>query len=259
MLKLSGAGLVCALALAAAGCSAEGTGAEGAEPNLEGFDFAAEETQNAVTKPKIEDELIGKGSATVPFGNALTLAVSIANGQTVSWQTSNGSPGVDTVLALFRRHDNLFGMTGGTTRVGIQTLAMNDDFGGTLYSSLSYTNNTGQTENAYLIVFAYNGSTGTADLSGYGQVNVRSGSTRGSGTAGSAFTSASSSPHGVVPDPWLFMFDGTPGQGNGAWNDNDPTAPPGTRDSRITGATSSFMWYVAGAYPGSSGTTTINY
>ena len=259
MVKKSGAGLVCALAIAAAGCSGEAPGGEGAGSNLEGFEFAAEETDEPAAKPRIEDELFGKGSATVPFGNALTLPVSIASGQTVSWQTSNGSPNVDTVLALFRRHDNVFGMTGGTTRVGIQTLALNDDSGGTLYSSLSYTNNTGQTENAYLIVFAYNGSTGTADLSGYGQVNVRSGSTRGSGTAGAAFTSASSSPHGVPTNPWLFMFDGTPGQGNGAWNDNDPTAPAGTLDSRITDATGAFMWYVAGAYPGSSGTTTINY
>lgn len=258
MLKISGAGLVCALALATAGCSGGAPGAEGADANLEGFEFAAEETEKLAEKPRIEDELVGKGSATVPFANALTLPVSIAPGQTVSWQTSNGSPNVDTVLALFRRHDNTFAMTGGTTRVGIQTLALNDDFGGTWYSSLSYTNNTGQTENAWLIVFAYDGKTGTADLSGYGQVNVGAGSTRGSGTAGAAFTSASSSPPGIDPDPWLFMFDGTPGQGNGAWNDDDPTVP-GARDSRITDATGAFMWYVAGAYPGSSGTTTINY
>ena len=258
MLKISGAGLVCALAFAAAGCSGEAPVEEGTEQNLEGFEFAAEETEKLPAKPKIEDELIGKGSATVPFATALTLPVSIASGQTVSWQTSDGSPGVDTVLALFRRHDNAFGMTGGTSRIGIQTLAMNDDFGGTWYSSLSYTNNSGQTENAYLIVFAYNERIGTAHLSGVGQVDVKAGSTRGSGTAGTAWTSASSSPQGD-PDPWLFMFDGTVGEGNGAWNDDDPTAPSGTRDARITGATSAFMWYVAGGYNGSNGTTTINY
>jgi hypothetical protein len=257
MLKISGAGLVCALAFAAAGCSGEAPVEEGTDPNLEGFEFAADGTEKLAAKPEKEEDLIGKGSATVPFATALTLPVSIANGQTVSWQTSNGSSGVDTVLALIRRHDNSFGMTGGTSRIGIKTLAFNDDFNG-WYSSLSYTNTTGATENAYLIVFAYDGRIGTAELSGYGQVDVKSGSTRGSGTAGTAWTSASSSPAGG-PDPWLFMLDPTPGWANGAWNDDDPTAPSGTRDSRIIDATSSYMWYVAGGYNGSNGTTTINY
>lgn len=258
MLKISGAGLVCALAFAAAGCSGEAPVEEGTDPNLEGFEFAAEGTEKLAAKPKIEDELIGKGSATVPFAPAFTQAVSIATGQTVSWQTSNGSPNVDTVLVLFRRHDNVHDLAAGATRVGIQTLALNDDFNGTYYSSLSYTNNTGQAENAYIMVFAYNGAgTGTANLSGVGQVDVKAASTRGSGTAGAAWTSASSSPQGS-PDPWLFMFDGTPGQGNGAWNDDDPTSP-GARDSRITDATGAFMWYVASGYGSSSGTTTINY
>jgi len=261
MFKISGVGIVCALAFAVAGCSGEAPVGEGSDPNPKAFEFAPESTAKpAAAKPKPGDGLVGKGSATVPFGPAIMASVSIAPGQTVSYTTSqvSGAPTVDTVLALFMTFDNATFLQPGGVRVGIQTLAVQDDISwpSNPYSSLSYTNNSGQTQNAYLAVFGYGNSIGPVQLSGVGQVEVKAGSTVGSGTASAAFTNGSSSPSGG-PDTWLYMFDYTPGQGNGAFNDDNPLG--GTNDSRISDATSSFMWYVASAYGSSSGTTTINY
>ena len=123
------------------------------------------------------------------------------------------------------------------------------------YSALSYTNNSGQTENAFLMLFGFGDKTGTVDLSGVGEVPVNAGSVVAQGSAGVAFTSGSSSPQGD-PDPWLYMFDYVPGQGNGAFNDDSPL---GGRDSKIADAVSTWMWYVPSAYGSSSGTTTVNY
>jgi hypothetical protein len=265
MLRINGVAIVCALAAAGTGCSGQAAGEDGSEPNVEAFEFVPEETQAPVAKPEPGDELFGKGADVRPFGAAYIVPVVIPPGQTVSYQTSSlhGSPDVDTVLALFRRHDNVADLPAGSARVGIQTLALNDDFNPPIrWSSLSYTNTSGQTENAYLMLFGYGGSLGWVQLSGVGAVEVLAGSTAGSGTAGVAFTSATTIKPGVPldPDPWLYMFDYVPGQGNGAFNDDGfPTG----RDSKITDATGATMWYVASAYTGpngsSSGTTTINY
>jgi hypothetical protein len=266
MLRINGVAIVCALVVAGTGCSGQATGEEGSEPSVEAFEFAPEDAQDgAVAKPEPGDELFGKGADIRPFGGAYIMPVVIAPGQTVSYQTSllHGGSNVDTVLALFRRHDNVADLPGGSARVGIQTLALNDDFNAPIrWSSLSYTNNSGQTENAYLMLFGYGSSLGWVQLSGVGAVEVLAGSAVGSGTAGVAFTSNTTITPGspLEPDPWLYMFDYVPGQGNGAFNDDGPGLG---RDSKITDATGAEMWYVASAFPGangtSSGTTTINY
>lgn len=256
MFKINGMGVVCALVLAATGCSGQATGEDGSEPNVETFEFAPENEETApVVKPKPGDRLVGKGAENVPFGQAIIQSFTIAPGQTVSYQTSrinDDFPNVDTVLALFRRHDNVAFLTPGTARVGIQTLALNDDFSG-YYSSLSYTNNSGQTENAHLALFGYGSSVGWVQVSGVGQVEVKAGSTVQQSMAGAAFTNGTS----TGGDPWLYTFDWTPGEGNGVFNDDNPQT--GSADSKITDTSSALLWYVASAYKTSVGSTTINF
>lgn len=244
-----GAVLLVALSAACSGAEEQGpSGEKVAIPSDEVFEFAPEGAEVAVDKAVQEEGLEAKGSASRAYGSTYTQAVTIAPGQTVSYSTSGGSVGVDPVLVLFHRHDNsaVFSQSPYTERPGIQTLALNDDSVG-LHSAISYTNNTNVTLNARLMVFAYGNSTGQVQLSGVGLVSVAAGSVIAAGTAGTASTSGSNG------DPWLFMFDWVPGQGNGAWNDDSN----GGRESTITGATSTTMWYVAHGF--NSGTTTINF
>jgi hypothetical protein len=249
-------GAVVLLAFSAACSSAEepAPGEKVIVPSEDVFEFAPDGAEVAVDKAVQEHGLEAKGSESRPFGTTFVQPVTIAPNQNVSYSTSGGSVGVDPVLVLFHRHDNSteFSAFPYTQRVGIQTLAINDDTNG-LHSSISYTNNTNITLNAYVMVFAWAGAIGQVELSGVGLVNASAGSVKTSGTAGVASTSGSTAFGGGTPDPWLFIFDATPGQGNGAWNDDSN----GTRESTITGASSSFMWYVAHGF--NSGTTTINF
>jgi hypothetical protein len=226
------------LAGAAVGCSGAEPGPDGQAslPGEEGFDYAPS-AEVASDKDAESAELSAKGSASRVYGPAYTIPVTIANGASVSYSTSGGSDTQDPVLVLFKRHDNStnFGSPY-TQRPGLLTLAVNDD---TNFrdAAISYTNNTGTTLNARLMVFAWADRIGQVTLSGTGL-------TTGLVSSGGA-------------DPWLFTFDVTPGQGNGAWNDDDPAGS--TYESRISGATSLEMWYVAHQYSSSTGTTTINF
>lgn len=250
---------LCALLLLpfAAACSGAEEPAPGGEkvavPSDEVFEFAPEGAEVASEKAVQEDGLEAKGSVTRKFGSTFNMPVTISPGQTVSYSTSGGSVDVDPVLVLFHRHDNSteFSAYPYTQRVGIQTLALNDDTN-VRHAAISYTNNTGTTLNARLMVFAWADRTGQVQLSGVGLVDVLAGSTVQSGTAGMAWTSGSTTAVGTA-DPWLFMFDYVPGQGNGVWNDDSN----GTRESTITNATGALMWYVAHGF--NSGTTTINF
>jgi hypothetical protein len=241
----------------AAGCASavesdDLTGGKEVIPSEEVFEFAPDGEEVSTEKAPQEDDLVAKGSASRPYGQTFVTPITIGVNQTVAYSTSGGSVGADPVLVLFRRHDNstTFSAFPYTERVGIQTLAINDDTVG-VHSSISYTNTNGFTENAFLMAFAWAGSTGQVVLSGgFGLVNIAAGSIRTSGTAGQAWTSGSNG------DPWLFTFDLIPGQGNGVWND-DVTSNPINRESLITGATSTTMWYVAHGF--NSGTTTINF
>jgi hypothetical protein len=219
---------------------------------MSGFEFAPDGEEVSTEKAIQEDDLVAKGSVSRPYGSTFVTPITIGVNQSVAFSTSGGSVGADPVLVLFRRHDNstTFSAFPYTQRVGIQTLAINDDTVG-LHSSISYTNTSGVAENAFLMAFAFGASTGQVVLSGgFGLVNIAAGSVRTSGTAGQASTSGSGG------DPWLFTFDLSPGLGNGVWND-DVTSNPVNRESLITGATSLTMWYVAHGF--NSGTTTINF
>lgn len=242
----------CSIVLSlAAGCSVEALEADPgekiAEPSVEEFAYAPDDETAVGEKVTPDDSLSPKGAYNRKYGSTYNTALTIANGQTVSYQTSGGTAGVDPVLVLFRRHDNSteFAAWPYTQRVGIQTLAINDDTNG-LHSSITYTNRSGRTENAFLMVFAYGDSTGKVTLSGVGEVDVAAGSVIAAGNAGRAWTTNSNG------DPWLFTFDVSAGLGNGAWNDDSN----GGRESEITSATSLTMWYVAHGWH--SGTTTIN-
>jgi len=240
----------------AAGCASavdsEMTGGKEVIPSDEVFEFAPEGEEVAVEKEVQDEDLAAKGSANVPYAQTFVTPITIGINQTVSYSTSGGSVGADPVLVLFRRHDNstTFSAFPYTDRVGIQTLAINDDTVG-WHSSISYTNTSGRVENAFLMAFAYGSSTGQVQLSGgFGLVDIVAGSVKIAGTAGQAWTSGSNG------DPWLFMFDITGGLGNGVWND-DSSSSPINRESLITGATSLTMWYVGHGF--NSGTTTINF
>lgn len=228
-----------------------------AQPSQEIFEYAPEGEKFEWAKMPQESALEAKGSYSRVYGGTFVSPVTIANNQTVSYTTSNGSAGVDTVLVLFRRHDNGTGFMEFpyTTQRGLQTLAINDDIvpGSNLYSSITYKNTSGRTENAWVMVFAWANSTGTADLTGFGNVPVAAGSVKISGTAGTAWTSGSVRSDGAAGDPWLFTFDSSPGLGNGNWEDDTTQT---NRESTIVGNTSLTMWYVAHGF--FNGTTNIN-
>jgi hypothetical protein len=246
------------LGFAASGCSAEVDSPEVEEkvkvPSTQVFEYAPDGEEIQAVK-SIPADLDAKGSVTLPYGVTHVQPMTITPGQNVSISTSGGSIGVDPVLVLFRRHDNsaTFGGSPFTQQVGTTVLAINDDTNG-LHSSISYTNNTGGTLNAFLMVFAFDDDIGTVNLSN-GQSNVQvvaGGRKMTAGTAGQAATTNTSPAGG---DPWLFTFGEFPGHavGDGFWNDDSPA---GGRDSLITGNHAQIQWYVAHAYTG-SGTTTI--
>lgn len=251
---------ILALAFAAAGCSnASDSASTGdlqqkvAQADTQVFDYAPE---GAAPKPKqVPDEaLIAKGSTSLPYGNTFHAALTITPGQTVTFTTSGGSAGVDTVLVLFKRCDNstTFDPSPYTERPCITTFQVSDDFdfpAHERYSKITWTNNLGFTQNAHLMGFAYNSSTGTADVTGFGTQSFVGGTLQLQGNAGTARTT------GSAGDPWLFTFN--PGGGSdGAYNDDTP-GPVTNRESTITGATSLPMWYALSGF--NSGTTTINY
>lgn len=253
--------IILGLSLAAAACGdADQLGVEAGEgASAEAFEYAPDEMDaDAILDAKAEEEadLTGKGSMTLPRGNTFYTPVTITNGRTMQWTTSEGTDGVDTVLVLFRRHDNstTFVSNPWTDKVGIQTLAINDDYGNGYYSQISYTNTSGRTENAWLMAFAYNDRTGIAKISGtinYGNRYFTAGGLPRSSTAGQAYTTGGD-------DPVLFAFDSTAGLGNGAWNDDDPLG--GTYESRIQGLTNLSMWLVPVALTGrTAGTSTVYY
>lgn len=249
------------LSLAAAACGdADQLDVEATEDaSAESFEYAPNEIDaDAVIDAKAEEEadLTGKGSMTLPRGTTFYTPVTITNGRTMQWTTTEGTDGVDTVLVLFRRHDNSTTFVGSpwTEKVGIQTLAINDDYGDGNYSSISYTNTSGRTENAWLMAFAYSDRTGIARINGtinYGRRYFTAGGLKKSSTAGQAYTTGGD-------DPVLFAFDSEAGLGNGAWNDDDPLG--GTLESRIQGLTNLSMWLVPVAIAGrTAGTSTVYY
>jgi hypothetical protein len=250
------------LAFAAIGCAGadesgqfEGEafekGEEGADQDSN-FDFAPE-AETITDKAAYEAELAAKGSSTVTLGSTFYSAVTIGINQTVTYTTSNRVGNTDPVLVLFQRttpwNQNKFGGSPFTERPGVATLAVDDDSAGNLNSTITWHNNTGVVINAFLMAFAYGNNTGSADINGFGTVQIRAGSVKTSGTQGWAGTSASTG------DPWLCAFDIAPNSGSGAWNDDSPL---GGTESRINNFTSNTMWYVGHAWSG-SGTTTISY
>jgi hypothetical protein len=257
---------ILALAFAAAGCSnGSGSASDGnseqkvPEPVTQVFDYAPE---GAAPKPKqvVDPALVAKGSVTLPYASTFHAAITITPGQTVSYTTSNGSAGVDTVLVLFKRCDNStsFDPFPYTERPCVTTFAVSDDFDFPAhgrYSQINWTNNLGFTQNAHLMGFAYNSSTGTADVTGFGTQPFVGGTLPLQGNAGTAWTSGSTASGGATPDPWLFTFNPFGGS-DGAYND-DTSSNPINRESTITGATSLQMWYALSGF--TTGTTTVNF
>lgn len=193
-------------------------------------------------------------SERLPFGPTFITGFSIDNNASVNFTTSNCTSGADSVLALFRRHDNEPWFSGQT---GIQTLVVNDDGAGYPYSTLSYTNTSGRTENVFLMMFAWRDDVGQCDISGtsnHTAVNATAGSVVSAGSAGSAWTSDTDPPSNVG-DPWLITLNyGSPG-GDGNIGLDD-FSYPSNRDSQITGNTNLYMWYVLHGW--NYGTTIIN-
>src|SRR5262245_21915209 len=98
-----------ALAFAAAGCSNASDGVGNteagftvAEPDSQALEYAPD---GAARKAKQVPAaaLIGKGATALPYANTFHAALTITPGQTVTFETSSGSAGVDTVLVLFKR------------------------------------------------------------------------------------------------------------------------------------------------------------
>jgi len=248
-----------------AGMDGEAIDEEKAQAMAEDFDYvpsAEEENTPVMSMEDVAkgDELVGKGSIGVTRGFTWYERVDIANGATITYETTGGSDTIDPVLVLFMRtspwNSTQWIASPYQQKVGIRTLAVNDDTSGR-NSKITWTNNQGQTIHAWVMGFAYNNRTGNLTVkkngSSIGSKPFASGSARVSSTAGEVYTTGGG-------DPVLFAFERYLDQtDNGAWNDDDPN---GGTDSRIVGFTNRSMWVVPMVYPSFSrtaGTSTVHY
>lgn len=241
-----------AIGVALSSCGNADQAGPNATDSTANFEYAPETVnENAViaAKAAISQGLSAKGSATLPRGHTFYSAYAINPGRTLTlWSSSSGSPGVDTVLVLFKRCDNQATWIGEpyTQRVCIDTLAFNDDAAG-VYSRIEYKNTTNAVQNAWIMGFAYGSSTGSAYLQGnartdpnppnesivYGNVPFTSGSYAVAAESQTVYTSGGG-------DPVLFGFSPNPYGGQGAWNDD---WTDGNYESLVNGL-AGFTWYV---------------
>ncbi len=239
-----------------------------AQAMAEDFEFAPDEADstdapvNDMEGPGKDEGLVGKGSDNVTRGFTWYEQVSIPAGTTVTYRTEGGAwNGVDPVLVLFMRtspwNSTDWVASPWTQKVGLRTLAQNDDSSGA-DSSITWTNNEAQPINAWVMGFAWENRTGSLrvykDGADLGYKAFASGSVRRSSNAGEVYTTGGG-------DPVLFAFETSlDQQDNGAWNDDDPT---GGTDSRIQGFTNRLMWLVPVVYYSqvtrNAGTSTIYY
>jgi hypothetical protein len=178
------------------------------------------------------------------------------------------------VCALFQRTDNssTFVAWPWTTKVGINTLAADDDGAGHHMSSVSYTapTNGWPTINAWLMCFAFCYDTaGVADCrTGYVDINgtfsrthvpLQSGGVPDPPTEGMAYVT---DPSSTSLDPVLFVFDQITVRSNGGWIDDAPSGCPntGTLLPCFQGLTNQAVWMVSdtiGRY--TTGTATLHW
>lgn len=272
ILGLVGAG---SLSILAAGCAAEPISEKEAaamEEDERKIAAAAEDFEYAPTEEALaeisaanergkDEPLVGKGSDDRNRGFTWSEAVVLQLNETVTFETANGNDTIDPVLVLYMRHSPWNSATWVgypyNEKVGITTLAQNDDTSGR-NARISYTNNTGNVLNTWVMGFAWANRVGSLPVykngAYIGDKPFTSGSIRVYSSAGQVYTTGGG-------DPVLFAFDtfAGSGAGNGAWNDDDPN---GGTDARITGYTDKLMWLVPMVYHSHSrteGVSTIHY
>lgn len=241
------------------GCSAEvGVHEDQATTDSAGtnaaFDYApAEEGPEA--KPAPQEDLSGKGSVSLKYGQTFRRAYTIPPNGFVGCLTTGATAAIDPVLVLYRRRDNAHTDTPTTERALGQTLALNDDYPDQgLNAGFQFTNTSGGSLKVYLMAFAYGGRTGRIQLNCHGiglseQVDLAAGSTSIVASSGIARTTNSNG------NPWLFAFDAAPLSYQTFWNNDTTTV---NRESTVDLAgPNRTIWLVAHGL--NSGNTTVTY
>jgi hypothetical protein len=197
--------------------------------------------------------------------NAYYEQFTLNRGQSLTAQTSNGSPSTDTVLVIYERTDGQSDWLGNqyTDQHNIWTHALNDDIGvGIFYSSVSWTNPTvGGWDNRKVFLqcfsYSYDTSWNTVDSAtititspgGTVSKTINCGTAiHPYGTNGGAFYTRYVS--GGSNDPALFVFQeptpSTPDPSNTFYNDdcgdNAYKNPSNSLDACVTGVPAGFDW-----------------
>lgn len=238
-------------------------------PSTEIFEYAPDGEETPAAKEQQDPDLNAKGtswSKTVDCARTFEEVISLGANQTVTCESSDGTAGVDTVLALLRRNDNGTRPPHQTDSahyrdlVGTTTVAFNDDIDAARqnrYSRVTYTAGD-WAQTLFLKGFAY----GT-DAAKKGRANVTCTFSNPSNTVdyGTVDFTASSLFYTVCDqgrirtegstDTILLAIDEARNRGTGVWNDD----MAGWGSSEITGLTNQSMWFVCDGW--GSGSSTI--
>jgi hypothetical protein len=264
------AGMAMTLALVAGGCAlADGADeSDDADPSKveqvsTEFEYAPDDVDVPLSKEVADDGLAAKGSiGTRKRGPIFHQGFPLNQGDALSCtSSSDGTSGVDTVMAIVRCGDNgacwPSGESSYEAQQGLTTLALNDDIDwpSNPYSNVGYT--AGYGHYVYVLGFAYGDSIGTATVDCTinggsvvsGSQSFRGGSNQTSCGAGAVHTTGGG-------DPMLIAIESAIGGGAGLMNDDVDYCPSGcNRESHLTGLTNKSLWFINHGY--NEGDTTV--
>ena len=234
------------------------------QPAADAFQFAPEVSDKVADEEAADLTAKGSWATDMRRGYVFHSQVSVAQGQTITCETSQSGDAMDTVLALVRRDDGYTGWVSDPSyehTARFSTMKVDDDAGEGLYSKLTWTNPGGATS-FHLIGWGYEMNTGNANVT-CTYSNPSKTSTFTNQVFGAGSKKWNSCDQGKVDtvsadggDPIVFAVDKNDNGGNGYWNDDIKTNDPNqNRQSRISNLTNQNVWYVMGGY--SSGTTTL--
>jgi hypothetical protein len=229
----------------------------------------------SVKKEKAASGLTEKGTTLLSYGYTHIENVTVQPNETITYTTSKHPQynDVDTMIALFWRTDDAKELfvpkESSTKRISLWSLAIDDDTAGNLYSTVTWTNETGSAKNIFCTVFAF-GNVASAKVANLSfnngtpkLVEVRAGSQWvETSNAGRIWTNYSTPGHGSYLGPFLIALENPAPIGyNSAANNDDADSSPGGDESDINGFVSGKKTLVIGHASGyrSQGYTNLYY